>query len=612
MNNTCTIFPNITSKEPKYITVLQALQRIKTGGKDKSKVLAVRNATNKDEANKLKMHLPSVCFSGTFAKDRKDADLQNHSGYLVLDFDDVIEVEAKKQSLFALDYVAASWISPSGKGVKALVLLADGTKHREHFAALKDLHPEIDKSGINESRVCYESYDPDILIKEQTRPFTKFKIVETYKAKTALASSNETFDKILKWLTNRGDAFRTGERNLFVFKLASACCRFGISQIECQNEVVFSVLRDPSDFSISEAERTIKSAYRANSAHFNTAVFEQETLVTKGTTKEVEFDAAIYDENIRPKDIIFGSDVRDDALKIFRNGHEAASSTYMTEMDEFFKWKKQEITLLSGIGNYGKSTLLKYMLLLKVVNEGVSFAIFAPEDCPAHEFYHELVEIYIGTECIPSNPSCPSEEYYMAVYDFISQHIFFLYPQSIAPTPEYIKERFLEMVIKKKVAGVIIDPFNQMANNYASVGGKIDQYLDFVLADFTRFARDNDVYFVIVAHPNKMMKQADGNYPCPDVFDLAGGAMWNNKMDNILIYHRPKRGSDPADTSCEFHSKKIRRQRIVGKVGMLEFSLSHRSRRFVINNKDYLQISIDTLTAQQKQAEQQEQEEYPF
>ena len=60
-----------------------------------------------------------------------------------------------------------------------------------------------------------------------------------------------------------------------------------------------------------------------------------------------------------------------------------------------------------------------------------------------------------------------------------------------------------------------------------------------------------------------MIKASDGNYPCPDVFDLTDGAMWNNKLDNILVYHRPFAQTDPSNPSCEFHSKKIRRQKIL-------------------------------------------------
>ena len=217
LNSKITIFKNILELDPNYITVSQALDRIKNG-KSKQKVIAIRQSKSKDETQKLKKDLPSVCFSGVFPKGRKDAEIQEHSGFMVLDFDDVENVYEYKTKLFELDYVFATWVSPSGNGVKALVRIADGKKHREHFEALRDLIPEIDRSGINVSRVCYESFDEDIFIKETCEPFTKYKIVETYKEQKRQPTNNDTFEKILKWLTGRGDAFRTGSRNMFVFK----------------------------------------------------------------------------------------------------------------------------------------------------------------------------------------------------------------------------------------------------------------------------------------------------------------------------------------------------------------------------------------------------------
>ena len=93
---------------------------------------------------------------------------------------------------------------------------------------------------------------------------------------------------------------------------------------------------------------------------------------------------------------------------------------------------------------------------------------------------------------------------------------------------------------------------------------------------------------MIVAHPKMLRKEADGNYPCPDVFDIADGAMWNNKMDNILVYHRPNHQKDPQSTICELHTKKIRRQRQVGKKGTIEFEYFRRQRRFYVNGSDVL------------------------
>ena len=40
--------------------------------------------------------------------------------------------------------------------------------------------------------------------------------------------------------------------------------------------------------------------------------------------------------------------------------------------------------------------------------------------------------------------------------------------------------------LKEKIDGCIIDPFNQMTNDYSTVGGRDDKYLEAVLGDFDR------------------------------------------------------------------------------------------------------------------------------
>jgi hypothetical protein len=225
---------------------------------------------------------------------------------------------------------------------------------------------------------------------------------------------------------------------------------------------------------------------------------------------------------------------------------------------------------------------------MRILLHKEKFALFAPEDNPAEEFYHDMVEIILGMDCTPRNINRPSENVYSDTYDFISKHLFYVYPKEIAPSPDYIKERFLELIIKEKISGCIIDPFNQMSNDYNSSGGRTDKYLETFLSDCSRFAQNNDVYFLIVAHPKLMKKDTTGSYPCPDVFDVADGAMWNNKMDNILVYHRPDHQTNPNSNICELHTKKIRRQKTVGKKGLINFALDRQTRRFYFGGKDYL------------------------
>ena len=217
---------------------------------------------------------------------------------------------------------------------------------------------------------------------------------------TEKVDNDETFNRILVWLNNSGSAFVSGERNLYIFKLAGACCRFGIAENNCISLIGYNVTNGSSDFSKREMEMAIKSAYKSNP--FNTAEFKNDILVDKSTRSEVVIDESIYDLNIRPKDVIYGIDCKQDALNLYRNGYEKVLSTTIPEFDVHFKFKKGELTLLTGIGNYGKSTLMKYLLLFQILN-GKKVAVFSPEDAPAHEFYNDFIEMYYGKSCVFGN-----------------------------------------------------------------------------------------------------------------------------------------------------------------------------------------------------------------
>lgn len=589
-----TIFKTVFSKEPILITLENALSRIKTG-KSKQRVLDIRMQIDKERRSELKVNLPSVFFSGRF-KGTESTDLLEHSNFIVLDFDDVTTnpdvelVEQAKQELIKNKYIYACWISPSGNGLKGLVKVADGNKHEEHFAALQDEFKGLDKSGKNVNRHCFESYDENIYINNDSKVFTKTKKIESVIEVVKVESSSKVFQNILVWLSNKGDAFVKGERNFFIFKLASACCRFGINENEAYSLCKLSFANE-SSFSDRELLRTIKSAYKSNASSFGTAEFSNDILIDKVSRKEIqtkEIDPDIYNVDIRPKDVIFGEDVKENALNLYRNGFEKLEGIGVDELDPYFKLKRGEISLLTGIGNYGKSSFLKWYLVMRILLLKEKFALFSPEDNPAEEFYHDMVEIILGMDCTPRNLNRPSENVYSDTYDFISKHLFYVYPKEIAPSPDYIKERFLELIIKEKISGCIIDPFNQMSNDYNSSGGRTDKYLETFLSDCSRFAQNNDVYFLIVAHPKLMKKDTTGSYPCPDVYDVADGAMWNNKMDNILVYHRPDHQTNPNSNICELHTKKIRRQKTVGRKGIINFALDRQTRRFYFGGKDYL------------------------
>ena len=589
-----TIFKNIFSKEPHFITIEKALERIKNGS-SKELVTEIRNTLDKEKANKIKLNLPSVCFSGKFGVDRKDDQLIEHSGFIVLDFDDISDLRDKQTEIISNDFVYACWVSPSGNGLKALVKIADRSKHREHFQSLQEVFPEIDKSGINVSRVCYESFDADIYINENATVFTKAKKIEKIiVSEIQNVDDSENFRRILKWLTNKNDAFVTGERNTYIFKLASACCRFGIEENAALG-LISAEYTVSNDFTMSEMKSAVKSGYRANRNNFGTASIQKEKLVSKETNYEIDVKREFTEENgenYRIEDVVYGIDVKDRALSINERGFEKIMGVGIPELDYLFKPKRGEITLLTGIGNYGKTAWQKSQILGRIIMFGEKIATFSPEDTPAEEYFHDFVEMLLGCECTPFNPNRPSNEVYEAAYDFISKHIFYISAEMLSPTPQYIKEKFLELIVQEKVDFCCIDPFNQMTNDYKGFGGRTDKYLETLLADFSRFAKKNDVYFWVIAHPKLMERDKSGNYKCPDVFDVADGAMWNNKMDNILVYHRPFAQTDPNNPLAEFHSKKIKKKS-VGRKGFMLIEYVWERRRFFIEGRDFIQEMLN-------------------
>ena len=164
-----TIFKNVYDKpNPHHLTIQQALSRIRDG-KSSTTISDIR-----DGEKEKKKQLPVVCWSGEFAE-RSDDALFEHSGLIVLDFDHV-DVDSTKTSIATDNYVHSCWTSPSGNGVKALVKITNPERHRDHFRALvkyfeRQYGLQVDESGINESRACFESHDPEIIIKDVSEKF---------------------------------------------------------------------------------------------------------------------------------------------------------------------------------------------------------------------------------------------------------------------------------------------------------------------------------------------------------------------------------------------------------------------------------------------------------
>ena len=135
-----------------------------------------------------KKTLPSVTFCATFNEKRKKELLKSYNSLIVIDIDKLSRDEfiRVKQVLKSDKYVFSFWESPSQKGLKGLVALSYDfalnlsnldKAHRSAFQKLStyflNTHQiELDESGSDTTRLCFLSFDPNILIKEVINYFT--------------------------------------------------------------------------------------------------------------------------------------------------------------------------------------------------------------------------------------------------------------------------------------------------------------------------------------------------------------------------------------------------------------------------------------------------------
>jgi succinate dehydrogenase flavin-adding protein (antitoxin of CptAB toxin-antitoxin module) len=276
-----TVFRSIIDTDtPFHRDVRVVLDRIK-GGSSKELVTKIRKEKDKTERNNLKKNLPSICFSGEFTK-RKDDALLQHSGLLCVDLDDYEnskQLNKAKDDLAKSKYTYSVFVSPSGNGLKLLVRIpTDVQNHRNYFNSLeKHINsPHFDTTSKNVSRVCYESYDPNIYVNENAEVWDRIDeeehadIVKQHtEATIPITDENKIVDILVRWWSKKYP-MSVGSRNENAYILASAFNDFGI-----QRSLAEYVLHQYSDqsFPKSEIKITIDSAY-SKTQNFGTKVYE--------------------------------------------------------------------------------------------------------------------------------------------------------------------------------------------------------------------------------------------------------------------------------------------------------------------------------------------------
>jgi twinkle protein len=233
----------------------------------------------------------------------------------------------------------------------------------------------------------------------------------------------------------------------------------------------------------------------------------------------------------------------------------------------------------TGIPGHGKSTLLTQVMAHTATRYGRRWAVFSPEMTPWESLVADVAQWRAGKPFYP--PLVPgvesmSDADIKAAGEWAKNHFSLFVADDEDPTLDWLIERAVAAVLRGGATDFVIDPWNEVDHHWD--GLREDIYLGRAIRRLKAFANRHGCNVHIVAHPTKLKPAKPGDaVPVPTAYDIAGGAMWANKPDIVVVVHRP-------ETVTQVHVIKTRFRRFGRRGDMVEIILDPLTGRFYPNN----------------------------
>lgn len=157
-------------------------------------------------------------------------------------------------------------------------------------------------------------------------------------------------------------------------------------------------------------------------------------------------------------------------------------------------------------------------------------------------------------------------------------HVFIVPSEDHDADLEWLLDKMEVAVVRFGAAIIIIDPWNELEHS-RQPGETETEYTGRAIRSLKRFAKAFRVHICVIAYSTKSVKDADGKYKMPTLYDIAGSANWYNKCDLGVIVHRESED----DTLIKV--QKSRYHETIGRPGEVIMHYSAQTRRFIETEK---------------------------
>lgn len=244
----------------------------------------------------------------------------------------------------------------------------------------------------------------------------------------------------------------------------------------------------------------------------------------------------------------------------YTHGIEKAKSTGFKVLDNYLNLLMGTPMVCNGYPGMGKTSFTLQIMLNTIVLYGWKWLVFSPENHPHSRLVSTMVKMLTGKPIDKKYKGVMTVEEMEEAVNYLNEYIYMIDDKEEGWSHEDLRNTISSFVERKGINCALVDPYNSATKGIGQSSDK-ETPLNIELSAYTRLAVKHNILVWINAHPKAMEKQY--HHTAPHIMDLAGGAMWNNKMYLALCVHIANR-EDPECTISEIHVDKVKFQDIMG------------------------------------------------
>ena len=242
-------------------------------------------------------------------------------------------------------------------------------------------------------------------------------------------------------------------------------------------------------------------------------------------------------EEVPIEGVFTAEDVGEGLDALFENGMQRGAEVGLFNLDKLCTFEPGRFMVITGRPGDGKSEFLDELVLRLCLRHGWRPAYFTPENVPIEYHLRKLIEKLTGYkfEC----GGRMTLDLYRAAKRWCAENVHHILPPDDRYTLDEVLQRARQLVARRGVRIVVIDPLNRLETDEKETSMTELQLISDRLNRMVRFAAQHRVLFILVAHPRKVNRaNLNGEKRRVEMNDINGSADFGNKADYCLVIDR--------------------------------------------------------------------------